>query len=106
MTIEYLVGKKKTFILASKKIVYNLVVAVVVSLSRIRVASRAPTYRRAHTRGFPLAHAKIFFRPMLKPHVPALQTRKRTHALENLGWPENGGRSNNAGKASPCEAHM
>ncbi|KYQ59327.1 hypothetical protein ALC60_01637 [Trachymyrmex zeteki] len=40
---------------------------------------------------------------MLKPHVPALQTRERTHAPENVRgkW-----RSlNNAGKASPGASH-
>lgn len=82
MTIKYLVGERSIHS-CPEKVAY-LVVAVEDSLSRIKIASRARTHTRVPL-ARSLARSKIFFCPMLKPHVPALQTRERTHALENVG---------------------
>ena len=96
---EIFCGKKRTSIFILKSYYIRCYVTTKHSLSRIKIASRA----RTHTRVLLSTRAKIFFCSMLKPHVPALQTRERTHAPENIRgkW-----RSlNNTGKASPGTSH-
>lgn len=98
VTKKYFCRKKRTSLISKN---YGLTSAAKHSLAALKLQAAHARTRAAR----PTQHscAKIFFCSMLKPHVPALQTREHTHAPENVRgkW-----RSlNNAGEASTATSH-